>query len=93
MTDTLELILKHKWYDMIGEGKKPEEYRDKTEHYRKMFEGRTYKRVRFHRGYTSTTQTYQVREIVEGRGNPEWGAPEDRDVYIIRLGQCVGCGA
>lgn len=90
--DKLELILKHKWYDMIAMGKKPEEYRELTEHYKKMLEGKQYDRVRFHRGYTSTTITYQIREIVIGRGNPEWGAP-DRDVYIIRLGQCVGCSA
>lgn len=27
-----------------------------------------------------------INEITIGRGNPEWGAPTDRDVFIIHLG-------
>lgn len=27
-----------------------------------------------------------IKEITIGRGNPEWGAPTDRDVFIIKLG-------
>lgn len=28
-----------------------------------------------------------IESITIGRGNPEWGAPTDRDVFIIRLGE------
>ena len=46
-----------------------------------------YDRVCFHRGYTSTTMTFAVESIGTGQGNPEQGAPADRDVFIIRLGE------
>lgn len=95
---TIDLILKHKWYDMINEGKKPEEYRDIKPHYDKTLGAHIagtihIDRVRLHRGYTSTTQTFNVREIVKGTGNPEWGAEPEKRYYVIRLGQLVGSGA
>lgn len=36
------------------------------------------------RGYTSQCIMKRIDNITTGRGNPEWGAPTDRDVYIIR---------
>lgn len=45
-----------------------------------------YDHVTFHKGYTSTTMTFDIESIEIGRGNPEWGAPEDKDVFIIKLG-------
>ena len=27
---------------------------------------------------------HRIDSITVGRGNPAWGAPEDRDVFIIR---------
>ena len=35
MTDTLDLVLTHHWFDMIAHGDKREEYRANTEYYRK----------------------------------------------------------
>ena len=46
-----------------------------------------YDYVCFHRGYTSTTMTFTVEDIDIGKGNPEWGAPTDRPVFIIKLGE------
>ena len=43
--------------------------------------------VCFHRGYTSTTMTFAIENINIGKGRPEWGAPTDRPVYIIKLGE------
>lgn len=130
MSKTLDLVLKHKWYDMIASGKKPEEYRDTLfwctrllnvdkegyGYFRKacyydfedlklksndsckefsqllkqaiadgIFEYRDYYDVRFHRGYTSTTMTFEIESIGIGQGKPEWGAPTDREVFIIKL--------
>lgn len=34
---TIHLVLKHKWYDMIESGEKPEEYRDFTPYWCKRF--------------------------------------------------------
>ena len=118
---TLDLVLKHKWYDMIAMGKKREEYRDITPHWTQRIARRcsscqekgavkrclvdcdglkydkrlfiNFNRVRFHRGYTSTTITFAVREVVIDTGRPEWGAEPGKQYYVIRLGECMGMGA
>ena len=46
-----------------------------------------YDHVCFHRGYTNTTMTFELKDIDIGIGNPEWGAPTDRPVFIIKLGE------
>lgn len=100
---TLHLVLKAKWYDMIASGEKKEEYREIKPYWVERLlecvgedeEGDTcshvlyvdYDRVCFHRGYTSTTMTFVVESIDVGQGKPEWGAPADRDVFIIKLGE------
>ena len=49
---------------------------------------RGYTHVRFYRGYsTDQTMTFIVEDIDIGKGNPGWGAPVDRDVFIIKLGE------
>lgn len=45
--------------------------------------------VRFHRGYTSTTMLYECENITISKGNPQWGAPTDREVFIIKLGERI----
>ena len=46
-----------------------------------------YTHVCFSYGYTKRRMTFEVENITIGRGKPEWGAPEDRDVFIIKLGK------
>ena len=46
-----------------------------------------YTHVRFRYGYTKRTMLYKIDAIIIGRGNPNWGAPTDRDVFIISLGE------
>lgn len=43
--------------------------------------------VCFHRGYTNTTMLYEFKGTSIGYGNPVWGAPEDDEVFIIKLGK------
>lgn len=43
--------------------------------------------VRFHRGYTNTTMLFEIKSMHIGIGNPDWGAPEDKEVFIIKLGK------
>lgn len=50
---------------------------------------RGYTHVCFHRGYTSTTTTYEYKGMTIGKGRPEWGAPEDKEVFIIKLGKRI----
>ena len=97
----LDLVLKHKWYDMIASGEKKEEYREfKTFYINRLidrdketvsnpFAYKHYDAVRFHRGYTSTTILLECKGIEIGKGNPEWGAP-DYNVFIIKLGKIIG---
>lgn len=83
---TLHLVLKAKWYDMIASGEKKEEYRENTSYWMKRI-GKLHDAVCFHKGYTNTTMTFAVEDIDIGKGKTEWGAPADRDVFIIKLGE------
>lgn len=47
-----------------------------------------YSHVRFHRGYTTHAMLLEIKDIVIGRGNPQWGAP-DYDTFIIKLGKRI----
>ena len=47
-----------------------------------------YKLVKFSYGYTKRTMTFELEKVVVGKGNKEWGAP-DEDVFIIKLGRRV----
>ena len=47
-----------------------------------------YDAVRFHRGQGSpVTMLVECLGITIGKGKPEWGAPEDKEVFIIKLGK------
>ena len=49
-----------------------------------------YDAVRFHRGQGSpVTMLLEYEGIEIGKGKPEWGAPEDKDVFIIKLGKRI----
>ncbi len=45
--------------------------------------------VRFRRGYTKTTMLFEIKRISIGLGNPQWGAPKDKEVFIIKLGNRI----
>ena len=134
MNNTLHLVLKHKWYEMIESGIKTEEYREIKPYWVKRLlqwqedsryyvisgeeihwydakyicntkylnymiyemgredsalRAKSYTHVCFHLGYTSTTMTFKVQEITIGKGNSEWGAPKDKPVFIVKLGERV----
>lgn len=46
-----------------------------------------YDAVCFHRGYTNITMLYEFKGTSIGYGNPAWGAPTDREVFVIKLGK------
>ena len=93
----LDLVLKHRWYDMIDAGLKREEYREDSAYWRRRLlvpqalsstitpGYRSYTHIRFHRGYTSTTMLWSIQSMHFGTGRPDWGAPPHR-VHIIKLG-------
>lgn len=107
MSETLDLVLKGKWYDMINKGDKAEEYRIIKPYWIKrliacktcfrfhfyecsdcdFLSFRDYKRVRFHRGYTSKhVMCFEIKSIRIGLGLIQWGAPDGEKVFIISLG-------
>lgn len=83
----LHLVLKHKWYDMIEEGIKKEEYRKLGSFYKKRIWDKKdeVENVIFHKGYTNTTLKKKVNEIVEDTGKTEWGAEKGIVYYVIRF--------
>ena len=50
---------------------------------------RGYTHVRFRYGYTKRTMLFKLDNIRIGFGNPEWGAPEDKEVFILKIGERV----
>ena len=50
---------------------------------------KSYTKVRFHRGYTSTTMTFEIESISIGKGREEWGAEPNKEYFIIKLGNRV----
>lgn len=99
--DTLELTLEYRWFDMIANGVKKEEYREikpywwgqfckkptTQENVEKDLIPYKYKFVRLHRGYTNDTITFECQGISVGQGEVAWGAPRGRKVFKIRLGK------
>lgn len=80
----LHLVLKKKWYEMQERGEKPEEYRASTPYWCNRLIGKGYSHVTFHYGYTKRTFTHKIDCITFGYGKPEWGAPSDKKVIIIK---------
>ena len=89
---------------MIESGEKKEEYREINDYWKSRlmqyslrYGVRDYvfkplDEVCFSYGYTKKTMTFKIDTITIGRGKPEWGAPIDRDVFIIKLGEKVKGG-
>lgn len=97
--NTLKLVLKKKWYDMIASGEKKEEYRDLTNYYRTRLESgweepyrwREYDGVTFYLGYRANrpSMSFKLDGIRIGTGRREWGAEPGKEYYVIQLGERV----
>ena len=48
-----------------------------------------YDAVCFHRGYTNVTMLYEFKGTSIGYGITAWGAPIDKEVFIIKLGKRI----
>lgn len=94
----LSLVLKGKWYDMIANGIKKEEYRDNKLFWRTRFSNVIFKSrnedvpmvVAFSRGYQKQDMFYIVDKTLyaDGSDHPEWGEPETPH-FVISLGERV----
>ena len=43
--------------------------------------------VKFTYGYTKRTMTFEIESITIGYGRTEWGAPANKEVFIIKIGK------
>lgn len=50
---------------------------------------RNYTHVVFSYGYTKRRMKFEFKNMRIGYGKPEWGAPTDKEVFIIELGKRI----
>lgn len=86
-TKHLKLVLKSKWFEMIKDGGKREEYRELKPHYHRILKGRDYDKVTFYLGYKKDrpSMTFNVTGIEVGTGREEWGAEKGVEYYVIKF--------
>ena len=86
----LHLTLKKKWFDMIASGDKREEYREMKPYWNKRLSKR-YDVVKFRNGYKKDSPwvIVELDGVGTSLGIIEWGAPPDKMVYILRLGEVI----
>ena len=89
--------LKKEWYEMIESGEKREEYREISDYWcRRLLKyqdsvcdsiafRKDFTHVCFRYGYTKRTMLFKLDEITIDFGKPEWGAPKDKEVFIIKF--------
>lgn len=108
---TLHLTLTKRWFEMIRNGTKTEEYREVKEHWIARLAPKYeewlgfgdiygfidplpvnhFYFIHFTNGYgkDKPQMVVECKGITVGRGNPEWGAPANEDVFIIQLGAII----
>ena len=92
----LHLVLNSHWYNAITQLDKDEEYRAYTAYYRRrlchygdisgqyvIFKQWTH--LVIHKGYTSITTQYPIKELKVDYGKSMWGAPTDKKVFVIKV--------
>ena len=99
--NTLKLVLKKKWFDMIASGEKKEEYRELTEYWESrlvthpnwtdMAFFKEFDAVTFYLGYTKDrpSMTFKVKDIRIGLCKPEWSAGQCKSCFVIELGERI----
>lgn len=91
----LTLPIKKKWFEMIRNGVKLEEYREIKPYYKKRFEklwqgsligGDAEREIMFRNGYRSDSPSLIAGcKLRIGEGRPEWGAEEGKNYYILDI--------
>lgn len=107
MKPTLNLTMRRKWFDMVAQGIKTEEYRDCENRqvkraYLWAFNNRYWSESRpvavFRNGYRMDSRALVVKIVgfdLRGREevkHPEWGEPTDRTHFVIMLGDVLKRG-
>lgn len=95
--DTLNLVLKANWYELIKAGIKKEEYREITKYWERRLcffpydkkQPRDFITVCFHKGYTKEKILIECNGIEIREGRPEWGAVPGKKYFVIKIGKEV----
>lgn len=89
--NSLKLVLKKKWYDMIASGEKTEEYREITDYWIKRIHGKGYEYVTFYLGYAKDrpSMTFEMKTPKICCGFPQWGAEIGKFYFVIPLGKRI----
>ena len=101
----LDLPLKKEWFKMIESGEKTEEYRQIKSYWIERLtwhepgpdpnmidpqrSPKPDTHIRFRHGYTKRTMHFGLESIRIGKGKPEWGAPAEKSVFILKLGNRI----
>lgn len=84
----LHLALKAEYFDAIRDGTKPDEYRLRTEYWRKRLEGRTYDGIVLTKGYPAADDAERRLELpwrgfrLDTITHPHFG-PEPVEIFAI----------
>lgn len=95
----LTLPIKKKWFDMILNGEKKEEYREIKPYYTSRFEKTLcdvnkqkrdeytiYKTIKFRNGYSNKSlYLVAIVSIKKGIGKIEWGAELNKRYYVLKI--------
>lgn len=85
----LTLPIKKKWFDMIKDGIKKEEYREIKPYYDSRFkdiEPEYMYKIIFRNGYSKNSPTIRSNCVVSKHcGNPDWGAIPDKEYYVLKI--------
>lgn len=88
----LVLPIKRKWFEMIANGEKKEEYREIKRYWITRFNNQGILSINnphivlFRNGYGGNRPTLQCKvNIRVGQGKKEWGAVEGKEYYILEI--------
>ena len=76
---------------MIASGEKKQEYREIKPYWTKRLEGKDFHIVRFKNGYSKDAPVIDLEfhGFRPGYGKVDWGAPYNKEVYVIDLGEII----
>ena len=87
----LVLPIKKKWFDMIANGEKTEEYRNITPYYTSRFHNREKDEENtesciLRNGYSKNSPKIGIDFWLQsGQGKEEWGAEKGKNYYILKI--------
>ncbi len=98
----LILPIKKKWFDMIKNREKKEEYREIKPYYTSRFNNMMDADIRitdigvtflitFRNGYSSNSPKIVCRCVLRtGQGKEEWGAEKGKEYYVLEILEIIG---